>query len=154
LYCSCKNYQELAQDRITIVVGYFTPNPTKLVLHFKIFLRFSMQFTNFSQSTSTIGVNLLQGGPRKDSGFCNEVPGQPAGAGEQNSGEAHRNLAGERLGRSLWATRVLFVHWVNGQRWPVSGAPAAREGRPWWLLFRRGWGREQRLGRLGSLCRR
>jgi hypothetical protein len=31
LYFSCKNYQELAQARITKVVGYFTTNPTKLV---------------------------------------------------------------------------------------------------------------------------
>jgi hypothetical protein len=23
---------------------------------------------------------------------------------------------------------------------PASGAPAAREGQPWWLPFRRGWG--------------
>jgi hypothetical protein len=33
LYFSCKNYQELAQARLTKVVGYFTINPTKLVLH-------------------------------------------------------------------------------------------------------------------------
>jgi hypothetical protein len=31
-YFSCKNYQELAQARIT-VVGFFTMNPTKLGLH-------------------------------------------------------------------------------------------------------------------------
>jgi hypothetical protein len=34
LYFSCKNYQELAQERINKVVGYFITNPTKLVFHF------------------------------------------------------------------------------------------------------------------------
>jgi hypothetical protein len=37
LYFSCKHYQELAQARIIKVVGYFTMNPTKLVLHFSDF---------------------------------------------------------------------------------------------------------------------
>jgi hypothetical protein len=38
--------------------------------------QFSTNFTSFSQSTSTIGVNLLQGGPRKESVFCNVAPGR------------------------------------------------------------------------------
>jgi hypothetical protein len=59
---------------------------------------------------------------------------------EQNPDEARRGSAGEGLGGSLWATRVLFGHWVGGERWPVSGAPAAREGRPRWLLFPASWG--------------
>jgi hypothetical protein len=59
---------------------------------------------------------------------------------EQNPGEARRGSAGEGLGRSLWAPRALFGRWVGGERWPVSGSPAAREERPWWLLFRRGGG--------------
>jgi hypothetical protein len=82
----------------------------------------------------------LQGGPRKESFFHNVAPGWPAGEGEQNSSEARWGLAGERLGRSLWATRVLFGHWVGGERRPVSGAPAAREGRSRWLLFLASWG--------------
>jgi hypothetical protein len=36
-YFSCKNYQELAQARITKVVGVFTTNPSKLSLHFFYF---------------------------------------------------------------------------------------------------------------------
>jgi hypothetical protein len=32
-----QNYQELAQARITKVVGFFTTNPTKLSLHFSDF---------------------------------------------------------------------------------------------------------------------
>jgi hypothetical protein len=37
LYFSCKNYKELAQARIIKVVGYFTTDPEKLVLHFSDF---------------------------------------------------------------------------------------------------------------------
>jgi hypothetical protein len=37
LYFSCKNYQELAQARITKVVVQFITNPKKLVLHFSDF---------------------------------------------------------------------------------------------------------------------
>jgi hypothetical protein len=37
LYFSCKNFQELAQARITKVVAYFTTYPTKLVFHFSDF---------------------------------------------------------------------------------------------------------------------
>jgi FtsH-binding integral membrane protein len=36
-YFACKNYLELAQARITKVVGFFTMNPTKLNLHFSDF---------------------------------------------------------------------------------------------------------------------
>jgi hypothetical protein len=32
-----QNFQELAQARITKVVGFFTVNPSKLVLHFSDF---------------------------------------------------------------------------------------------------------------------
>jgi hypothetical protein len=32
-----QKYQEFAQARITKVMGYFTANPTKLVLHFSDF---------------------------------------------------------------------------------------------------------------------
>jgi hypothetical protein len=41
LYFLFKNYQELAQARITKVVGYFIENPTKLGLSFS---NFSMIF--------------------------------------------------------------------------------------------------------------
>jgi hypothetical protein len=53
-------------------------NPTNLVLHFSdlstifyaIYKKLGIHFT--------IGVNLLQGGPRKDPWLCNVVPGARA----------------------------------------------------------------------------
>jgi hypothetical protein len=65
LYFSCKNYQELAQARITKVVGYFSTNPTKLVLLFSDFSTIFYAIYKKQESHFTIGVTLLQGGPRK-----------------------------------------------------------------------------------------
>jgi hypothetical protein len=75
LYFSCKNYQELAQARITKVVGYFTTNPPKLVLHFSDFSMMFYAIYKKQPNGFTIGVILLQGGPRIDLGFCNVVLG-------------------------------------------------------------------------------
>jgi hypothetical protein len=58
------------------------------------------------------------------------APGRPAGAGEQNPASSPLGLAGEGHGGDLGGTRVRFGHWVGGERRPVGGAPAAREGRP------------------------
>jgi hypothetical protein len=74
LYFSCKNYQELAQARIKKVVGYFTTNPEKLDLHFSDFPVIFYAIYKNQEITSTIGVHLLQGGPRKATGFCNVAP--------------------------------------------------------------------------------
>jgi hypothetical protein len=60
LYFSCKNYQELAQERITKVVGYFTLNPTKLVLNFSDFSVIFYAIYKNQEITLTIGVHLLQ----------------------------------------------------------------------------------------------
>jgi hypothetical protein len=54
LYFSCKNYQEIAQARITKVVGYFTANPTKLVLHFSDFSAIFYAIYNNQQDGFTI----------------------------------------------------------------------------------------------------
>jgi hypothetical protein len=70
LYFSCKNYQELAQARITKVVGYFTTNPTKLVLHISDFSVIFYAIYKNQQTHFTILVALLQGGPRKVLAFA------------------------------------------------------------------------------------
>jgi hypothetical protein len=63
LYFLCKNYQELAQARITKVVGYLTTNPTKLILHFSDFSMIFYAIYNNQQKHFTISVTLLQSGP-------------------------------------------------------------------------------------------
>jgi hypothetical protein len=76
LYFSCKNYNELAQARITKVVEYFTTNPTKLALHlsdfsvifYAIYKKQPKQFYYLSYQ--------LQRGPRKDFQIRNVVPGR------------------------------------------------------------------------------
>jgi hypothetical protein len=75
LYFSCRNYQELAQARITKVVGYFTTNLTKFVLHFSDFSVIFYAIYKNQEISFTIGVHLLQGGPRKETRFCNVAPG-------------------------------------------------------------------------------
>jgi hypothetical protein len=61
-------------------VGYFTTNPTKLVLHFSDFSVIFYAIYKNQQTHFTILVALLQGGPRKDLGFCNVAPGVRAAA--------------------------------------------------------------------------
>jgi hypothetical protein len=63
LYFSCKNYQELAQGRITTVVGYFTMNPTKFVLHFSDVSTIFYGVYKKQKNHFTIGVTLSQLGP-------------------------------------------------------------------------------------------
>jgi hypothetical protein len=50
-----------------------------------------------------------------------------AGAGEQNSSEVRRGLAGEGWGKGLGATRFRFGVLDRGGAAPASGSPAARE---------------------------
>jgi hypothetical protein len=59
-YFSCKNYQELAQERITKVVGVFTTNPTKLGLHFSDFSKIFYVIHKILQITITIEVTALR----------------------------------------------------------------------------------------------
>jgi hypothetical protein len=72
-YFSCKNYQELAQSRITKVVGYFTTNPTKLVLRFSDFSTIFYAIYKNQQNGFNIWVTNLQEGPRKEVLLCNVV---------------------------------------------------------------------------------
>jgi hypothetical protein len=62
-YFSCKNYQELAQARITKVVEFFTTNPTKLGLHFSDLSTIFYGFYKILQNTNTIEVTALQSAP-------------------------------------------------------------------------------------------
>jgi hypothetical protein len=80
LYFSCKNYQELAQARITKVVGYCTTNPKKLVLYFSDFSTIFYAIYKNKGNHFIIGVTLLQGSPQKESWFSNVVPRGAAGA--------------------------------------------------------------------------
>jgi hypothetical protein len=75
LYFSCKNYQELAQKRIKTVLGYFTTNQKKLVLHFSDFSMIFYAIYKKQEIHFTIGVTTLQESPRKEICFCNVVPG-------------------------------------------------------------------------------
>jgi hypothetical protein len=54
--------------------------------------------------------------------------GRPAGAGEANSGEARRSLAGQGLGKGARVTRVRFGGADGGEKPPVGGAPATGGG--------------------------
>jgi hypothetical protein len=56
-------------------------NPTKLVLHFSDFSVIFYAIYKNQQTHFTILVALLQGGPRKDLGFCNVAPGRPGSGG-------------------------------------------------------------------------
>jgi hypothetical protein len=101
LYFSCKNYQELAQDRITKVVGYFTVNPTKLFLHFFDFSTILYRFYKKQESHFTIGVTLLQEGPWKDFWVCNVAPRRGGRRGWAKSGELAAGLGRGRTGEGL-----------------------------------------------------
>jgi hypothetical protein len=96
LYFSYKTYQELAQVRITKVVGYFTTNPIKFVLHFSDFSMIFDAIYKNQQTHFTILVALLHGGPRKDLGFCNVAPGV---AGRRGLAKFRRAAAGLGRGR-------------------------------------------------------
>jgi hypothetical protein len=99
-----------------------------LVLHFSNLFTIFYAIYNKQAIHFTIGVTTLQNDPRKEILYCNVAPGRPAGAAGENSSKAHRSLAGEGWGRSLWATRVLFGHSVGGERRPVGGTPATSGG--------------------------
>jgi hypothetical protein len=108
-------------SRITKFVGYFTTNPAKLVLHFYDFSTIFYAIYKKQPNHFTIGVNLLQGGPRKDSGFCNVVLGAAGRCGGVKSGEARRSFG---RGRTGGGSRV-----TNGSVWVVGlGGEAAGGG--------------------------
>jgi hypothetical protein len=61
-------------------------NPKKLVLHLSDFSMICYAIYKKQLNHVTIGVNLLQGGPRKDFGFCNVVLGAASRRGGVKSG--------------------------------------------------------------------
>jgi hypothetical protein len=97
LYFSCKNYQELAQSRITKVVEYFTTNPTKLVLQFSYFSMIFYEIYKNQENCNTIGDTLLQKTPRKDTFLCNVTPGV---AGRRGEAKFRRAATGLGQGRA------------------------------------------------------
>jgi hypothetical protein len=97
LYFSCKNCQELAQARITKVVGYFTTKPTKLVLHFSdVSMIFYAIYKN-QQTHFTILVHFCREALGKKLFFAMSPLGRSAGAGRPKSGEP---LVGARRARA------------------------------------------------------
>jgi hypothetical protein len=129
-------------------------NPTKLVLHFSDFSVIfyaiykkqgnSLYYFSCTFAAGTLERTLaLQCGPWA----------RLAGAGEPNSGKVRRGLAGEGWGGGLGTSGARFGHLAGTVVAPASSSPAAREGRPWWSLFRRGEGRGEGVEWFGSFLR-
>jgi hypothetical protein len=106
---SCKNYQELAQARITEVIGFFTTNPEKLGLHFSEFFKIFYAIYKNQQRHFTISVTNLQAGPRKEFLLCNVVLGAGSGGpAEIPAGDRRIPTRGQQ-GNGLGPTRARFV---------------------------------------------
>jgi hypothetical protein len=76
-------------------------NPTKLVSNFSNFSVIFYAIYKNQEITFTIGVHLLQGGPWKEFGCCNVVPGaRPARLGSIPA-RSPALAAGEGLGSGL-----------------------------------------------------
>jgi hypothetical protein len=87
-------------QKLTVISsGYFTMNPTKLALHFSGFFVIFYAIYKNQQLTFTISVALLQGGPRKDLGFCNVAPGRPGSGGPAKFRRAAAGLGRGRAGK-------------------------------------------------------
>jgi hypothetical protein len=140
-YFSCNNYKELAQARITKVVGFFTTNPTKLVLHCSDFATMfyaiyknqqkHLYYFSYNFAVRPLRRNtLLQCGPR---GRGRRGPGQiPARAGIRDG----RGRAW--LGAGV--ARVGFGGSVGRGVAGGAGTPIGRRLWPPWLPVRRGGG--------------
>jgi hypothetical protein len=103
-----------------------------------------MQFTRISKPANTIKVIFLRGGPWKDSGTCNVVPGRQPAAVRPNSGEPPAGTGRARAGEGPWVPRGRFPCSLGPGRGRRGGAPAARRGGRHGLLCRRGgvqWGK-------------
>jgi hypothetical protein len=119
-YFPCKNCQELAQARITKVVGFFITNLTNMSLHFSVFSTIFYGFYKIQQKRLHYLESLLHRGPwevsdshnyapglwkspRNEWAARNWVPGRPAVA-LPDSGEVAAGTGGERVGEALWLT--------------------------------------------------
>jgi hypothetical protein len=70
----------------------------------------------------------LHGSPRKEIGFINVAPGQPAGAGCSIPASSPLGLVVKGWGGSYGSLRVDLGGRAGGGAAPVSGTPAARDG--------------------------
>jgi hypothetical protein len=115
LYFSCKNYQELAQARITKVLGYFTANPTKFVLHFYEFFKiFYVIYKNQQKHKYYFSCNFaVQPSRRNTSLKCGPWGAASGGPAAIPAGD-RRMPAGGGWGSELGATRVRFGGSIEG----------------------------------------
>jgi hypothetical protein len=156
-YFSCKHYQELAQARITKVVGSFTTNPTKLSLHFSEFPTIFDAIYKILQNSNTIWDSLLHRGPWKGLGSYkyalnlwirphneqrsrNVVLGAAAGAGGEipasSGGGVDRGRAWGWSGGALGSISTL----VGAVVAPTSSLGGTGRRPPRWCTLRRGRG--------------
>jgi 1-acyl-sn-glycerol-3-phosphate acyltransferase len=111
-------------------MGYFTANPTKLVLHFSDFYVICYAIYKNQEITFTIGVHLLQQGPWKECWLCNVVPGR---SGRRGLGKFRRCIARVRpggQGRVLRFTGARFRGLDGAEAAPAVGYTGSQWRRP------------------------
>jgi hypothetical protein len=127
-------------------VGYFTEIPTKLVLHFLIFLRFSTQFTRISKNTNTISVAVLQSSPREELPLCNVAPGRRPAAVRPNSSQPPAGAGRARAGEGPLVLGDRFLCLDGAGRRPTRGGAGGQARWPprpvyrWWGSMQGAWG--------------
>jgi hypothetical protein len=125
---SCKKYKELAQARITIVVGYFTLNPTKFVLHFYDFSMIFTQFTRISKMVLLLSYQIA--GRPSERNFalpCGPWGGRPTRV-EQIPASSSPAWPGKGVGRVYGLLGLGLRAWLGRGAAGGAGAPVAREG--------------------------
>jgi hypothetical protein len=145
-YFSCKNYQELAQARITKVVGLFTTNPAKLSLHFYFFLQFSMKFTSFCNLQVLFRLPTCSQALEKICPFAMWSSGAAAGAGCGIPARAGGGVGQGRAWGGLGVARDWFLEPVGAGRWMAAGLPGVAGRRAPRPRLRRALGRNSNTG--------
>jgi hypothetical protein len=109
--------------RITKVVGFFSMNPTILVLQFSEFSMIFYTFYKILQSCNTIEDGILHRNPCKESRLCNWVP-RPWEAARLRPIPASRRRSrpGKRWGVTVGSPRV--------DGWSELGRRGCRRGEP------------------------
>jgi hypothetical protein len=153
LYFSCKNYHELAEERITKAVGYFTTNSTKLVLHFSDFSTIFYVIYKNKLIGFTIEVILLRGGPEKTRPFAMWPLAMAGGVGRPNSGDSGEGIGRERCGEEGELTHDRFAIFRMVEGLPAGSCSGAGGCRPRYPLFRRGCGLGKERDGSESYCR-